>query len=207
VILKKLLYNLYALNNNRVRSVVLNLVRRLEGSDLYSNTLRRIFHDYHKVTIGLYTHGGCFIPYQIDKFTTIGKYCSIAVCMRSMNRNHPMDFKSMHAFFFNPALKYCDEDRIEYVPLEIGNDVWIGHNAIIMPHVKTIGDGAVVGAGAVVHNNVPPYGVVVGNPARVVRYRFPKETIEKLLESRWWEKSIEEIKPFIAEFQRPYIQP
>lgn len=121
-----------------------------------------------------------------------------------MNRNHPMNFKSMHAFFFNPVLGYCREDIVEYIPLKIGHDVWLGHNSIIMPHVKEIGTGAVVGAGAVLNKDVPPYAVVVGNPARVVRYRFSQEKIEELLASRWWEKPIEELKPYLNEFLRPY---
>jgi len=205
--LSDILYSFYRIKSHRIRNIISKAILRIEGGELYSETYSRIFKKYYQVDIGLYTLGGCFVPYQIDRYTKIGRYCSIARVMRSMNRNHPMDFKSMHAFFFNPALSYCEEDRIEYVPLEIGNDVWIGHNAIIMPHVQTIGDGAVVAAGAVVHNNVPPYAVVVGNPARPVRYRFPKEAIEELLASKWWEKSIEEIKPFIKEFQRPYFQP
>ena len=72
-----------------------------------------------------------------------------------------------------------------------------------MPSVSTIGDGAVVAAGAVVNKNVPPYAVVCGNPARVVRYRFSEETIRELQYSRWWEKSIEELRPSMKEFQYP----
>jgi serine acetyltransferase len=93
-------------------------------------------------------------------------------------------------------------DPIKDIPLKIGNDVWLGHNSIIMPNVKEIGTGAVIGAGAVVNKDVPPYAVVVGNPARVVKYRFEKCVIEELLKSKWWEKSIEELKPHIREFQQ-----
>ena len=85
-----------------------------------------------------------------------------------------------------------------------GNDVWIGHNAIIMPNVKNIADGAVIAAGAVVNKDIPPYAVAVGNPSRIVRFRFSKEIIEELIASRWWEKSIEEIKPVIGEFTKNY---
>jgi acetyltransferase-like isoleucine patch superfamily enzyme len=77
--------------------------------------------------------------------------------------------------------------------LSIGNDVWIGQNAIILPSVARIGDGAVIGAGAVVTKDVEPYSIVVGNPARLLRYRFSQETIVKLQESRWWEKSVGEL--------------
>jgi acyl-[acyl carrier protein]--UDP-N-acetylglucosamine O-acyltransferase len=115
-----------------------------------------------------------------------------------------MDFKSTHALFFNPALKFCDKYLVEDTPLKVGNDVWIGEYAVILAHVTEIGDGAVIGAGAIINKNVPPYAVVVGNPARVVRYRFSKEVIDELLASRWWEKDIGELKPNIKEFQQPY---
>lgn len=107
----------------------------------------------------------------------------------------------MHAYFFNPWLGMCEEDNVEYIPLEIGNDVWIGHNATIMPHVRSIGDGAVVGAGSVVNKDVPPYGVVVGNPGRVVRYRFSEERIQELLTEKWWEKDMDELKESVEDFQ------
>jgi acetyltransferase-like isoleucine patch superfamily enzyme len=126
--------------------------------------------------------------------TTIGRYCSIATTVRVENRNHPLTRKSTHAFFFNPELGYCPEDTVAYVPLEIGNDVWMGHYAVVLPHVRRIGDGAVIAAGAVVNKDVPPFAVVVGNPARIVRYRFSPGTIAELLNEKWWEKSLEELR-------------
>jgi virginiamycin A acetyltransferase len=204
VLIAKFLYKLYGIDNRRIRNVILKIFYHLEEGEIYSITLRKIFRDYHNVEIGMYTHGGCFIPGNVDRFTTIGKYCSIGRSVKIFNRNHPVDFKSMHGFFFNPGLRFCSENLVDYIPLTICNDVWIGDRAIVMPNVKHIGDGAVIGAGAVVNKNVPPYAVVVGNPARVVRYRFPKEIIEELLASKWWEKSIEEINLNIEEFQQPY---
>jgi acetyltransferase-like isoleucine patch superfamily enzyme len=203
-ILAEALFRFYGNNNSRTRGLITSIVRRLEGGEFYSLTLRRIFKEYHKVDIGLYTHGGCFVPGQMDKHTSIGRYSSIAVTARAMNRNHPMEFKSMHALFFNPAFKNTSEELVDYIPLSIGNDVWIGHNAIMMPHVRKISDGAVIGAGAVVHHDVPAYAVVVGNPGRVVKYRFSTDTIQELLNGKWWEQSIEEIRPNISQFQRPY---
>jgi hypothetical protein len=152
----------------------------------------------------MYTHGGCFVPGQVHPFTTIGRYCSIAGTVRIINRNHPLDFKSTHAMFCISRFKFCDKDLVGYTPLNIGNDVWIGHNAIITPNVRKIGDGAVIAAGAVVNKDAPPYAVIVGNPARIVRYRFPQEIIDELLASKWWEKDIEELKSNIKEFQQPY---
>ena len=85
----------------------------------------------------------------------------------------------------------------------IGNDVWLGHHAIILPGASKIGDGAVIGAGAVVNRDVPPYAVIVGNPGRVVKFRFPEETRKELQESRWWEQSFERILPHFDDFQEP----
>ncbi len=205
VAINRILYRLYgATSRNRFRRIILNAVLKLEKGELYSGTLRRIFRDHHKVSVGMYTHGGCFVPGAVDKYTSIGRYCSVASPMRVMNRNHPLEFKSTHALFFNPVLGMSKTDPIRFVPLEIGHDVWIGHNAIILPSVRSIGTGAVVGAGSVVNKDIPPYAVVFGNPARIIKYRFSKETIHELLASRWWKKSPEGIESALDEYIKPY---
>jgi virginiamycin A acetyltransferase len=203
MVLNELLFKLYNVRRTRLHSFIIKAVGGLEKGELYSETLRKIFSFYHDVEIGMYTMGGCFVPGQFDRFTKIGRYCSIARQVRAVNRNHPLDFISTSALFFNPVLKQVETDPVSFHSLEIGNDVWIGHNAFINPIVRTIGTGAVIGAGAVVSINVPPYAIVVGNPARVVRYRFPKDVIEEFLVSKWWEKPIEEID--IEIFQKPYL--
>nr|WP_018367841.1 CatB-related O-acetyltransferase [Streptococcus entericus] len=78
----------------------------------------------------------------------------------------------------------------------IGNDVWIGQNAVILPGVN-IGDGAIIGANSVVGSNVAPYTIVVGNPAKVIRKRFDEELIDLMLRFKWWDKSIREINSLI----------
>lgn len=198
------LFKYYKFRNMRVRTLILKIIKKVERGEFYSVTLRKIFKEYHGVEVGMYTHGNCFRLGAFDPFTTVGRYCSIAKGVMVFNRNHPQDHKSTHAFFFNSKLGFCDEDKIPYKPLQIGNDVWIGDSAKILAEVKNIGDGAVIGAGAVLNRNVPPYSVVFGNPARVIGYRFEKTTIERLLESKWWEKKIEEIVPDISEYQQPY---
>lgn len=203
--ISRILYWLYGATSRRhVRNLILKGILKLENGEMYSGTLRKIFQDYHKVNVGLYTHGGCFDPGLIDKYTSIGRFCSLARPIRVMNRNHPLEFKSTHAFFFNPALGICKKDPIRYTPLEIGHDVWIGHNAIILPSVRSIGTGAVVGAGSVVNKDVPPYAVVFGAPARIINHRFPKEMIQELLSSRWWEQSLEEIKSSPEEYLKSF---
>lgn len=202
----KLLYTLYGINNHRIRSIILKIVNKIEGGEFYSKTLRAILAGYHKVTIGMYTHGGCFVPGSIDPYTTIGRYTSIAHGVRIFNRDHPVNFKGMHAFFFNRKLGYCVADQVGYTPLSIGNDVWIGYGVTITANVKNIADGAVVGAGSNLTKDLPPYSIAVGNPARIVRYRFPKQIIDGLLQEQWWNKPIEELREAMPSFQQPYEQ-
>lgn len=194
----------YGNSRGAIKQILLKLVRNREGGEMYSSTLREIFRVHYGVEIGMYTHGGCFHPFSFGKRTTIGRYTSVAATAFAATDNHPMHYKSMHGFFFNPELGVVRTDWT-FSPLVIGNDVWLGHNSIIMPGVESIGDGAVVAAGAVVNKNVPPYGVVVGNPARLVRYRFDSATIELLLREKWWEKDIDDIKGTdLGEFTRDY---
>ncbi|MBN1816654.1 MAG: CatB-related O-acetyltransferase [Sedimentisphaerales bacterium] len=199
-----MLFKLYRYRNKTLRSIILRLVQRREGGAACSVTLRRIFKEYYGIEVGLYTHGGWCVPDAIGRFTKIGRYCSIASNVRVFTRNHPLEYKSTHAFFFNPVMGIVPEDTVEYNPLEIGNDVWMGDGARILPSVKTIGDGAVIGTHAVVNKDVPPYAVAVGNPARVVRYRFSQEVIDRLLKEKWWEKDIDEIKNHLEEYTQPY---
>ena len=193
-----LLIKLYGWNSIG-RSLAVKTINRLDGGEMYSATLREIFRRHHGVDVGMYTHGGCFTPHSFGRNTSIGRYTSIARSAFAATLDHPTEFKGMHGFFFNSNLGYADHAR-KYSELRIGSDVWLGHNAIITSNVREIGDGAVVGAGAVVFKDVPPYAIVVGNPGRVVRYRFPPETIARLLEEKWWERDIDELSPEVSRF-------
>ena len=90
----------------------------------------------------------------------------------------------------------CEETRYTYNTLTIGNDVWIGVNAIILSSCHTIGNGAVIGAGAVVTKDIPPYAVVAGVPAKVIRYRFDQKTINEIEKTKWFERKPDELRPF-----------
>jgi virginiamycin A acetyltransferase len=124
------------------------------------------------------------------------------VCI--FNRNHPSDFMSTHPYFFNTSLGYVHEEIVPAREITIGNDVWIGRNVLILPSVTKIGDGAIIGAGAVVTKDVPDYAVVVGNPAKVIKYRFTEEDQRRIKASGWWNRDIDELQKDIEEFIRPF---
>jgi acetyltransferase-like isoleucine patch superfamily enzyme len=199
-----LLYQFYAAPRCSVRDMILRIAARLEGGEMMSQTLRRIFKDYHQIEVGLYSYGGCFNAKRIAPFTQIGRYCSFAEGVVVLNANHPLQFKSTHPFFYNPRLGCVREELIERRSITIGNDVWVGCNAIILPAVSRVGDGAVIGAGAIVTRDVPDFAVVAGNPARIIRYRFSEECRRQIKASRWWDKSIEELRENFADFTRPF---
>jgi acetyltransferase-like isoleucine patch superfamily enzyme len=172
-----------------LRKTCLSIVRRLEGGEFYSSTLRRILEHYHGVRVGEYSYGECMIPGIFPAGVTVGRYVSVASGVRVFLRNHPMDRLSMHPFFYNSRLGVLTEDTISSGSLQIGHDAWLGERAIITAGCSCIGIGAVVGAGAVVTNDVPDFAVVAGSPARILRYRFSGETCELVRASRWWECS------------------
>ena len=166
------------------------------------------------VKIGRHTYGvGEHTVFNATAKTpvTIGAFCSIASgVLIFAEANHSMDTVSSYPFRRN--FRAQAEPGTSKGPVTIGNDVWIGSRAIVSANV-TIGHGAVVGAGAVVTKNVPPYAIVGGNPAKLIRYRFDQETIEMLLSIAWWdwpdEKILREIdtlyypiSEFVAQHER-----
>ena len=201
--LSRLLHRAYAVKSTRLRKYIRQHVTRLEGGEFYSKTLRMIYLDYHGIEVGMYSYGGCFNLGNIPSGTRIGRYGSFAD-FKVFPRNHPLDYISMHPFFYNPSLGYVDTERIPYTNLCIGHGVWIGYGAFIMPGVTEIGNGAVIGAGAVVTKSVPPYAVVVGNPGKIVKHRFSEAIIEEIEQAAWWEKSVEELSKQIEVFTHPY---
>lgn len=120
----------------------------------------------------------------------IGAFCAIgsgAVFMMAGNQGHRTDWVSTFPFFYvdDDAFTDADDGFVRAGDTVIGNDVWIGSEAMIMPGV-TIGDGAVIASRAVVTKNVAPYEIVGSNPAKHIRFRFTPEQIETLLEMQWW---------------------
>lgn len=123
--------------------------------------------------------------------TTIGNYCSISHELICGLGAHPLDMFSTSPLFYRAkndfGIKVVDKnsDFVEYKPIIIGNDVWIGARVIIMDGVS-VGDGAVIAAGAVVTHDVPDYAVVGGVPAKVIRYRNSEEKTQSYKATQWW---------------------
>jgi virginiamycin A acetyltransferase len=130
----------------------------------------------------------------------IGKFCAIASGVKFIMNggNHHTEWLTSYPFpIFGQGWESVMPDTWPHKgDMVIGNDVWIGYQATLMPGVQ-VGDGAIVGAQAVVTHDVPPYAIVGGNPAKVLKYRFSESVIETLLTVRWWDWEIEKITRYL----------
>ena len=154
--------------------------------------LRRRFKRNYGMEIGLYTFGA-FDRWRLCAGTKIGRYCSISNSARIIDANHPLDELSTSPAFYLKSWKFVDQDMLEIPPTILEDDVWLSHNCLLTPGCKHVGRGAVIGAGAVVVKDVPPYAIVAGVPAKVIRYRFPPDVIEAIEATRWWELGRQEL--------------
>ena len=141
----------------------------------------------------------------------VGRYCSIAEGVHIAPGQHPIDWVSTSYSSVDWTDKYTLEDQVNqkkfllHRKVTIGNDVWVGCNATIMDGV-TIGDGAIVAAHALVTKDVPPYAIVGGVPAKVIRYRFPQPMIDRLLATQWWRWAPQDLKPLKPSNVEAFLQ-
>lgn len=192
----------YGIRRGSVRRLLTRMILKLEGGALFSVTMRKLFAKHHDIFVGDYT-GVEFSAILLKEKTRIGRYCSIYPTVTFQNAEHPRNTVSTHGIFYHRALGLTEGYELERAQIEVGHDVWIGDGAKILYPTRKIGTGAIIAANAVIVGDVPPYAIVGGYPARVLRYRFSRETIDKLLASRWWEMSPAEIYPVREQFARP----
>lgn len=166
---------------------------------IYSGT------EFYDSSIGRYS----YIGYNSEVHSCdIGAFCSIANQLIVGGAKHPLNWVSTSPVFYNVGGgtgRHLGNQEID--PLKrttIGNDVWIGSRVTIIQGLN-IGTGAVIGTGSIVTKDVPPYAVVAGSPARIIKYRFDEDTIQKLLNSNWWKLSDEELKIYSKYVNQPLI--
>ena len=186
---------------------IFNILRARQSDNLFynreyfSNSKSGIFTQFYspfKISnsqIGDYTY---IAKNSLIHNTIIGKFCSIGPNFITGRGLHPINGISTAPMFYSinnqNGMSLCSENKIkEHKPTIIGNDVFIGMNVIIIDGV-TIGNGAVIGAGAVVSKDIPDYAVAVGNPIKVIKYRFSDETIKRLKKVKWWDLEFSNLK-------------
>ncbi len=171
---------------------------KVESSTLKYYSRLKDYTELYNSTLGEYSY---ISQYSIVNKSIIGKFCSIANGCYIGLWEHNIEV-STHSFYlyehsgnFVKGYKNYDKDNIETT---IGNDVWIGANVVIKKGV-TISDGAIIGASAMVTKDIPAYAIAVGNPARVIKYRYNKIDIKWLLDIKWWNFSRDKLKEIIEQ--------
>lgn len=174
----------------------------------YREGYRYISDKFFGFKVGKYCAGYEQFWHQFGLIKSIGSFCNISNDNVTIAGNHPTSLVSTNTFLYRKNVGFLNKDRdisklAQVRPIIIGNDVWIGANVILLPGI-TIGDGAIIAAGAVVSRDVPAYSIVGGVPAKVIKYRFEPDIVEKLLESKWWDWSDDRIKKAIPFMDDPF---
>ncbi|MBD1573274.1 CatB-related O-acetyltransferase [Vibrio sp. S17_S38] len=210
--LQKVIIDLFWKRLSKPKHLQSFIIRKISKIILKPNpdSFRYLAERYFNFTVGRHS-------YRFEQFFNndsylnlqkIGSFCSIGDNVTIVKGNHPLSFVSTHPFLYEKKYGgYIINDMdishaVEAEKVSIENDVWIGANVSIMPGV-TISNGAIIATGAVVTKDVPAYAIVGGIPAKIIRYRFESDVIEKLQRSQWWNWPQDKIKEHISLFYEP----
>jgi acetyltransferase-like isoleucine patch superfamily enzyme len=181
--------------------ILSRLLRKMRISSVYRSTVHsssKIESDTQFYMSTMERHSFCGYGCEISH-ADIGAFVSIANGVVLGGGRHPIEWVGMSPVFYegrdSVTAKFSEHPRPDPKRVTVGNDVWIGRSAIVLPGC-VIGDGAVVGAGAIVTKSVEPYAIVAGNPAKLIRYRFDETTRSRLLRTQWWTLSETELKRY-----------
>lgn len=170
------------------RKLLLSRIRNQKAEYMITRHARHL-----SCNVGMFTYCDPSI-YVGNKNTIIGKFCSIGRDVAIGPGIHPVEYLSTSPYFYFDGLGWVEQTEfIISEPCRIGHDVWIGQGAFIKDGI-TIGDGAIIAANAAVVKDVPPYAIVGGVPAKIIKYRFSEEVINELLEIEWWNMDISILK-------------
>jgi len=189
-------------SNNDIAGAKIHSTAKIIGTVIHGNisisegvTIDKCVIAGHDINIGRYTsiNGPNTTIYAEVNSIQIGNFCSIARNVDIQEWNHPVNKLStsmIGAHYLGIPIRQEMESR---GPIIIGHDVWIGAQAVILSGVN-IGDGAIIGANAVVASDIPPFAIAVGNPAKVIKFRFDEKKIMAIYDMAWWDWEIEKIK-------------
>jgi len=192
---------------NIIREKMNNIIGENVSISDKARAVKSVLKDYSRLkdyaeliecTLGEYSY---LSQFSMAFKTNIGKFCSIAHGSYIGLWEHNT-YVTTHSFYlyetsggFVKGYRNYDKDSLLTT---IENDVWIGANAVILKGIK-VSNGAIIGAGSVVTKDVPPYAIAVGNPAKVLKYRFSQDEIEFLLEKKWWDMPREALQEMVNE--------
>lgn len=178
-------------------NVVVAATASVGGSVLKDYSRLKDYTEVRNTTLGEYSYVSQF---SVVNAATIGRFCSIAhgVFIGLWEHDTDVTTHSFHLYETSGGfVRGFTDYKKDAIKTNIGHDVWIGANSVVLKGL-TIGTGAIIGAGAVVTRDVPPYAIVVGNPAKLLRYRFAAEDMEFLLRTTWWDQPRERIQEMVS---------
>lgn len=201
--MKSYLPSIFSLKKIKYKNISVFAIWDKKSEFTKESEIRR-FTKLNNAKIGKYSriNPGCILSnVRVGNFTAIGRDSSIGL------GQHPLNYISTQNIFYkknNMTNDWVKEINFPSKAISIGNDVWVGVESLVMDGV-TIGDGAVVGARSVVTKDVPPFAIVVGQPAKIIKFRFKPEIIKRLLEVKWWNLKHDEITKIKGVFNEPDV--